>query len=105
MITFFVSRHPGAIEWAQRRGFAVDYFVRHLDASSIASGDVVIGTLPANLAAAVSTRGAVYLHLSVGLPEEARDKELSAQDLDRFGAKVERLIVERGACAEGRSLR
>ena len=105
MTTFFVSRHSGAIEWARRKGLAVDRFVQHLDASSIAQDDVVIGTLPANLAAEVCARGATYLHLSLDLPEGARGRELSADDLDHFGARVERLFVEREVCADGCSLR
>ena len=44
MTIYFVSRHPGAIEWARRRALEVDRFVVHLDTNQIHLGDVVIGT-------------------------------------------------------------
>jgi CRISPR-associated protein Csx16 len=51
--TFFVSRHPGALEWAAQRGIPIDHQVEHLDVSAVRPGDSVIGTLPVNLAAGV----------------------------------------------------
>lgn len=93
MTTVFVSRHPGAVEWADRRGIVVDRRVTHLDVAELEPGDTVIGTLPVNCAAEVCKRGARYLHLSLDLPAEARGVELSADDLERYGARVERFIV------------
>ena len=58
MTTYFVSRHPGAIEWARRRGITIDRHVAHLDAQVITKDDTVIGTLPVNLAAEVCARDA-----------------------------------------------
>jgi CRISPR-associated protein Csx16 len=86
--TFFVSRHPGAIDWAKARGIGVDRPVKHLDLNEIQPGDAVIGTLPVNLAAAVCAKRARYLHLSLELPEDRRGMELSAADMDRFGARI-----------------
>lgn len=63
MTTWFISRHPGAFEWAQEEGIDVDVRVEHLDVARIQAGDVVIGLLPLHLAAAVQRRGARYLHL------------------------------------------
>ena len=96
MTTWFVSRHPGAIEWATRQTLAVDEFVHHLDPASVRGGDTVMGSLPVNLAAAVCERGARYLHLSVELPEQLRGKELSADQLDRLGARLEEYQVTTG---------
>ena len=96
MTTWFVSRHPGAIEWATRHGLAVDRFVHHLDQALVCGGDTVMGSLPVNLAAAVCERGARYLHLSVELPEQLRGKELSADQLDRLGARLEEYQVTTG---------
>lgn len=93
MTTYFVSRHPGAVEWARRRGIAVDQLVSHLDPQLISATDMVIGTLPVNLAAEVCARGARYMHLSLDLPTEARGQELSAADLDRYGARLECYII------------
>lgn len=93
--TWFVSRHPGAVEWAKAYGLAIDRWTGHLDAAQVASGDTVIGTLPVNLAAAVCDRGARYLHLSLEVPAQWRGKELTAEDLRVNCAKLKEFrIVE-----------
>lgn len=95
MTTFFVTRHPGAIEWAARRGLEVDRRIDHLDPADVRSGDIVIGTLPVNLAAEVCARGARYLNLSLDLPPDARGRELSADELERYGARLEGYAIHR----------
>lgn len=72
MTAYFISRHPGALAWAAEEGVTVDRQVAHLDAEIVRPGDVVIGTLPVNLAARVCERGGRYLHLSLELPPEWR---------------------------------
>ena len=94
MTTFFVTRHHGAIEWAQRHGLAVDRQLAHLDPEQIAPGDTVIGVLPVNLAARVCARGGHYLNLSLDLPAEARGQELTADELERYGARLESYFIE-----------
>ena len=96
MTTYFVTRHAGAVEWARRRGVTVDRHVAYLDTQVITKGDTVIGTLPVNLAAEVCAREACYLHLSLDLPNEARGRELSAEELDQYGARLERYFVRVG---------
>jgi CRISPR-associated protein Csx16 len=93
--TFFITRHPGAVEWAARQGVAVDRTVAHLDPAEIHAGDVVIGTLPVHLAAQVCARGARYLHLVLDLPRERRGLELTAGDMMRYRARLEEYRVER----------
>lgn len=93
MTTWFISRHPGAVEWACRHGIAFDRHVSHLDPAALKPGDTVIGTLPINLAAEVCARGAAYLHLSLDLPPTARGHELDAEELERFGARLEPYTV------------
>lgn len=93
MTTWFVTRHPGAVEWAARQGLHIDRHVAHLAPTSIAPGDTVIGVLPVNLAARICERGAHYLNLSLDLPAEARGRELSADELERFGARLEAFEV------------
>jgi hypothetical protein len=51
--TLFLSRHPGAVEWARRRGLVVDQWLAHLEVAQVQPGDTVIGTLPIHLAAQV----------------------------------------------------
>ena len=89
MTTWFVTRHPGAVEWAARRGLHIDRHIAHLDPVDIAPGDTVIGILPVNLAARVCARGARYLNLSLDLPAEARGRELSADEIEAYGARLE----------------
>ncbi|MDD2845477.1 MAG: CRISPR-associated protein Csx16 [Rhodoferax sp.] len=89
MITWFVSRHPGALQWIQQCGPAFDCHVPHLDPAQVQRGDTVIGTLPVHLAAQVCARGAAYLHLVLQTPPDARGRELSAQELLALGATLQ----------------
>jgi len=86
--TLFVSRHPGAREWACAEGLAVDAVVDHLAIDEIAPGDTVIGSLPVNLAAEVCARGARYFHLAIELPADLRGEELSDEMLRALGARL-----------------
>lgn len=92
---YFVSRHPGAREWALSEGSRVDRVLEHLDLREIVAGDIVIGSLPVNLAAEVCARGAHYHHLSLELPQELRGVELSAEQMRDLGARIEEFCVER----------
>jgi CRISPR-associated protein Csx16 len=95
MTTYFVTRHPGAVEWARESGMAIDRQLAHLDIAEVKAGDCVIGTLPVHLAAEVCALGARYFHRALETPPEWRGRELSAEDLRRFGARtVEYRVVE-----------
>ena len=89
MSIYFVSRHSGAIEWAARRQLHIDRVMPHLDPACVQPGDTVIGSLPVNLAAQVCATGAAYWHLSLELPASLRGRELSADELERLGARVQ----------------
>ena len=89
MTTYFISRHPGAAAWAEAEGFHVDERLAHFDVNSVQPGDRVLGTLPINLVAEVNARGGTYFHLTLELPAEARGKELTADDMRNFGARLE----------------
>ena len=95
MTTFFVSRHPGAIQWAAQEGFKVDQLVTHLDTSLIRPGDTVLGSLPVNMAAEICAQGARYFHLSLDLPAELRGKELTPEDMRQCGARLEEYDVRK----------
>lgn len=94
MTTWFVSRHPGALQWMQQCGPAFDCHVTHLDPAQVQRGDTVIGTLPVHLAAQVCARGAAYLHLVLAAPQEARGREFSAHDLQALGATLQPFHVQ-----------
>jgi CRISPR-associated protein Csx16 len=89
MTTWFISRHPGAIEWAQHQGFDVDNWVPHLEPQLVQAGDTVIGILPVNLAADVCQRGAKYLNLTLDMPAHMRGRELTFDELCARGARLE----------------
>ena len=94
MTTYFVTRHAGARGWAARQGLdAVQ--LEHLDPGHIVAGDVVIGTLPVHLVADIQRRGACYLHLELTIPPEHRGRDLSADDMERFGARLVEYRVRR----------
>lgn len=100
MPILFVTRHAGALEWAARRGIRA-VAVDHLDMGMVGPGDTVMGTLPFHLAAAVCGRGARFLCLELDLPADARGRPLSADDMDRFGARLVEYRVERITDAQG----
>ena len=93
MTVFSITRHPGALDWLNRQEIAIDITLSHLDLSLIKPGDVVIGLLPVHLAAAVCAAGAEYWHLSMELPYEARGIELTAEEMEGYGARLEQFVV------------
>jgi len=94
MASYFVTRHPGAIAWAARRGIKARP-VAHLDIARVRPGDVVIGTLPVGIAAEVCARGARFLALELDVPPEHRGRELTPDEMERFGARLSERHVER----------
>lgn len=94
MTTIFVTRHAGAVEWARRHKFGVARVVTHLVLAQVQPGNTVIGTLPVNLAAQVCAKGAAYWHLSLDLTTEQRGLELSADDMERLGARVQAFDIK-----------
>jgi len=95
MSTHLVTRHPGALEWLLAQGFTGVNHVPHLDPAQVQPGDQVVGTLPVHLAAAVCERGGRYFNLSLEVPQALRGRELSADDLQRFAARLEEYAISR----------
>ncbi len=95
MTTWFISRHPGARQWAQQQGVKADRQIAHLDIDDIREGDTVIGTLPVNIAAKVCEKGARYIHLSLELPAHMRGRELTAEQLEQYGAKLQAYRIKK----------
>ncbi|WP_415035160.1 CRISPR-associated protein Csx16 [Azonexus sp.] len=100
MTTWFITRHPGARAWAEQQGLSIDRHATHLDPAEVAPGDTVIGTLPVHLAAEICQRGARYLNLSLDLPASARGRELGADELLAYNARLEAYAIQSEASAE-----
>jgi len=95
MTTYFISRHAGALAWAEAQGFQVDQQLAHFDVDVVKAGDTVLGTLPVNLIAEVNARGGRYFHLTLELPADKRGTEISAADMAQFGARLEEYRAQR----------
>lgn len=94
MTSYFASRHPGAQEWAQRKGYRFTHYISHLDSQCLEPGDLVAGSLPPNLACEVAASGATYLHLAMRVPEHLRGKELNAEQMEACGAELRAYRIE-----------
>jgi len=97
--TFIVSRHQGAIEWLKQKGFD-GTVVDHIDSSMVNAGDTVIGVLPLLLVHELVNMGVNVIILQLPeVPREQRGKELTVEDMNRYGArvfKVNSLVLEEG---------
>ncbi|WP_237152162.1 CRISPR-associated protein Csx16 [Oryzibacter oryziterrae] len=87
MTTRFVTRHSGAADWLRRQGISAEVF-GHLEMTSVQPGDVVIGNLPAHLAAEIAVKGGRYIHLAMTVPEHLRGQNLNADQMDQCGARL-----------------
>lgn len=95
-MTYFITRHAGALEWLRRQIIGPALHLEHLQqAQAIGPGDTVIGTLPINLVADVCRRGARYLHLEMDLPQTLRGQELSEKQLSELDAALVEYFVFR----------
>lgn len=99
MTTTFVTRHAGTIEWSQSERFVPDGSVvaASFDPETVQPGDLVIGTLPAQIAARICERGGRYQHLTLDLPENLRGQELSAAQMRSCNARLEEFQIQRSA--------
>lgn len=95
MTTYFISRHSGAVAWAESQGFHVDQQLAHFEASVVNAGDAILGTLPVNLIAEVNQRGGRYFHLTLELPAQLRGQELTAEMMQQYGARLEEYTVQK----------
>ena len=94
MTNYFVTRHAGAIEWARSQGIQAK-IMKHLEIEDIEGGDMVLGTLPVHIIAALNEKNVRYLHLILDIPFADRGRELSADDMEQMGARLEEYWVKK----------
>ncbi len=95
MTIYFVTRHSGAVEWAAIQGIKAER-VTHLDVEkTVNPGDTVLGTLPVSVVAQVCAKGGHYFHLDVNTPQSERGRELTADEMEEYGAKLEEYVVRK----------
>ena len=95
MAVFFVSRHPGAVEWATNNIKKIDVLSDHLDTKDVKEGDSVIGNLPMAMAAEICSKGARFFAISIQVRKDERGQELSSQKLEEYDCKIEEFRVMR----------
>ena len=102
MSTFFISRHPGAIEWSRKQNLGIDQWITHLDPKIVKTGDVVIGTLPMKADDEVSEMGASLITLELSLRPELRGRELGVDEMNQLECRLVEYKVVRCApmCGE-----
>jgi CRISPR-associated protein Csx16 len=96
MTTYFVTRHPGAVEWAKQQGVKVDKTLSHLtqtEINQITEDDVFIGILPINIVADICNKRGRFFNLSMSLPPEARGRELSAEEMSKYNSSIEEFFA------------
>ena len=105
MTVTLVTRHQGAIDWIREEGLLPEdpHTVADFDVQRVTAGDLVIGTLPAQLAAAICERGARYQHITLDLAPEQRGLELTADDMRACNARLEEFFIQRSTVTPGKT--
>ena len=94
MTVYFITRHPGALQWAAAQGINFDIHLEHLHPiQQVQAGDVVIGTLPINMVYQLNQRQVRYIHLSLQIPPQLRGIELNVAQLQQCQATLEEFHV------------
>ena len=89
-----VSRHPGAQQWLQQQGIVPDQVSAHIDPNDLHDNDIVIGTLPMHIAAAVDARGIEFFNLVLEVPATMRGRELNSDELQQCKPALRRYRVQ-----------
>ncbi len=91
MATVIVTRHNGLIQWLKNHGIE-GQVIPHVESPEQIRGKDVIGVLPLSLASVTRSIWTV----DMDLPPEARGKDLSPEEMDRFGAHLMKYEVREG---------
>lgn len=92
METIIVTRHPGAIEFVQCRGYTGEVS-EHFMPDMAREGMLIIGVLPVHLIAQVIQTGARFIQVVMPqIPPEMRGVELSPAQMEEFGAQLMEIV-------------
>jgi len=93
--TIIVTRHRGAVEWLRKKyGSLVQgaKAVTHINPDDVPRLTAVFGVLPITLAKQLLDRDcAVFLIQMPNVPRELRGQELTAEMMEKYGAKLYRI--------------
>lgn len=89
MEKIIVTRHEGLLNWLKERGICGDV-ISHVESPEQIRGKDVVGVLPLYLAAVAASVTTVEMDL----PQEARGKDLTPEEMDSFGATLHRYVVQ-----------
>ena len=84
-----VARHPGVSKWLESQGIVGDS-VEHVDNPEQVRNKNVVGVIPFYLAAEANE---VYSIDIPDLPREMRGKDLTPEEMDKYGATLTRYKV------------
>jgi CRISPR-associated protein Csx16 len=100
-MNIIVTRHTGAVEWLQRKGFEGE-IISSLDESSLPKEQVVIGVLPLTLAVELlKRRNDVYIIQFPPRSNGPRGVELDADEMEANGARLYRFGLKQSCfCGE-----
>jgi putative CRISPR-associated protein (TIGR02620 family) len=86
-----ITRHQGAVEWLKRNGHVSDdvYVVAHATEFDV-RGNEVYGVVPMNLALLAKV---VHNIDMPAMPISARGQELTADQMDLYGAHINSYVV------------
>ena len=96
-IVWFVSRHPGARDYARHIGLPIDRWTNHLNTHDVMEGDIIYGTLPLMDIFALNQRDIAYFHLVIQLDEKQRGVEISLSEMLAMHIQFRQIFITTGA--------
>lgn len=93
MTVWFVSRHPGAVEWLKGSGIKVDRIADHISPDEVVAGDIVYGVLPLHIISDICEKGARFFALDFNMNLAQRGRDLTKSELDSLKCKLQEYKV------------
>ncbi|MCB1615856.1 MAG: CRISPR-associated protein Csx16 [Pseudomonadales bacterium] len=93
---YLITRHKATLEWLEKQLDQTSAYVHtpHLAGlHTLKAGDHVIGNLPIDKIARLTSQGVRYTHIILNVPFNMRGKEYEAGDLEIFGAYLQAFQV------------